>query len=108
MAKAGRATRSEHDEPVRVNRAPVMTLWAAVVAERLGHDPDLALTLGQAVAVLNARSKGRRLGVIEPVEESPNRRKKARPKRQSIEVCRRAVPVKRTKDGMRAVVGDET
>lgn len=26
---------------VQVNRAPVMTLWAAVVAERLGFDRDL-------------------------------------------------------------------
>jgi hypothetical protein len=28
----------------------VLTLWAAVVAERLGHPPDTALTLGGAVA----------------------------------------------------------
>jgi hypothetical protein len=24
---------------IKVNRAPVLTLWAAVVAERLGHPP---------------------------------------------------------------------
>ena len=36
--------------PIRVNRAPVLTLWAAVVAERVGHPPDTALTLGRAVA----------------------------------------------------------
>ena len=35
---------------IKVNRAPVLTLWAAVVAERLGHDPDTAITLGRAVA----------------------------------------------------------
>ena len=34
---------------IKINRAPVMTLWAAVVAERLGHAPDTALTLGRAV-----------------------------------------------------------
>jgi hypothetical protein len=51
---------------VRVNRAPVLTLWAAVVAERLGFDHDEALTLGRAVAGLNAYSKGVRLGLIEP------------------------------------------
>jgi hypothetical protein len=28
--------------PIRVNRAPVLTLWAAVVAERLGHPPETA------------------------------------------------------------------
>jgi hypothetical protein len=43
---------------IRINRAPVLTLWAAVVAERLGFDHDTALTLGRAVAGLNAYSKG--------------------------------------------------
>jgi hypothetical protein len=41
-----------------VNRAPVLTLWAAVVAEVLGFKHDEALTLGRAVAGLNAYSKG--------------------------------------------------
>ena len=27
---------------IKVNRAPVLTLWAAVVAERLGHPPSTA------------------------------------------------------------------
>jgi len=42
-----------------VNRAPVLTLWVAGVAEVLGfeHD-DEALSLGRAVAGLNASSKG--------------------------------------------------
>ena len=47
---------------ISINRAPVLTLWAAVVAQRLGFDEDEALTLGKAVAGLNAYSKGRRLG----------------------------------------------
>ena len=29
--------------PIKVKHAPVLTLWTAVVAERLGHPPDLAL-----------------------------------------------------------------
>jgi len=41
-----------------VNRAPVLTLWAAVVAEVLGFKHEEALTLGRAVAGLNAYSKG--------------------------------------------------
>lgn len=44
-------------ETVTINRAPVLTLWAAVVAERLGFDHDEALTLGKAVAGLTAQSK---------------------------------------------------
>jgi hypothetical protein len=41
---------------VTINRAPVLTLWATVVAERLGYDHEAALTLGKAVAGLNAQS----------------------------------------------------
>jgi hypothetical protein len=31
---------------ISINRAPVLTLWAAVVAERLGFEWDEVLTLG--------------------------------------------------------------
>jgi hypothetical protein len=48
--------------PVIVNRAPVLTLWAAVVAEHLGHPADTALTLGRAVAGSAARVKARNIG----------------------------------------------
>jgi hypothetical protein len=53
---------------VKINRAPVMTLWGAVVAERLGYEHAAALTLGKAVAGLNAQSKGQRLGIFEESE----------------------------------------
>ena len=29
---------------IKINRAPVLTLWATVVAERLGFDEESALT----------------------------------------------------------------
>ena len=57
------------DGNIRINRAPVLTLWAAVVAERLGFDRETALTLGQAVAGLSAYAKGVSLGIIEPRPE---------------------------------------
>ena len=44
------ARMTDADGNIRINRAPVLTLWAAVVAERLGFDRATALTLGQAVA----------------------------------------------------------
>ena len=47
---------------ILVNRAPVLTLWATVVAERLGHPPDTALTLGRAVAGSAAWVKARTIG----------------------------------------------
>ncbi len=92
------------DRTVSVNRAAVLTLWAAAVAERLGFDPDEALSLGRAVAGLNAQSKGRRLGVFKPHEEPADRARK-RDGRFLVEVCGRAVPAESTDEGVRAVAG---
>ena len=60
---------TDADGNIRINRAPVLTLWAAVVAERLGFDRATALTLGQAVAGLSAYAKGVSLGIVEPRPE---------------------------------------
>jgi hypothetical protein len=51
-----------------VNRAPVLTLWAAVAAEVLGFEHDEGLTLGRAVAGLNAYSKGVSPGLFLPAK----------------------------------------
>ncbi len=59
---------------IRINRAPVLTLWAAVLAERLGFDHDTALTLGRAFAGLNAYSKGVSPGLFEPSSEAVDER----------------------------------
>jgi hypothetical protein len=61
---------------IHINRAPVLTLWAAVVAERLGFDSDEALTLGHAIVGLNAYSKGVRLGLFEPTPEAERERRR--------------------------------
>src|ERR1043166_6331456 len=75
---------------ITINRAPVLTLWAAVVAERLGFDRDEALSFGKAVAGLTAQSKGRRLGIYKPV---PLEIKKARTHKHGeeffVEICGR-------------------
>jgi len=97
------------DRVVSINRAPVLTLWAAVVAERQGHDHETALTLGKAVAGLNAQSKGRAIGVYGP----PEAKERGKPKKVGLgedfwlDVCGRPVPAKNTEDGVRAVVKDE-
>jgi hypothetical protein len=90
---------------IRVNRAPVMTLWASVVAERLGFDEDEALTIGKAVAGLNAHAKGVRLGICTPDPEKLKKERKRPPTEEvlHVEVLHRAVPVVRTKDGLRAL-----
>jgi hypothetical protein len=93
---------------IAVNRAPVLTLWAAVVAERLGFDRDEALSLGRAVAGLNAQAKGRRLGIFKPQEAKSDTARKKEPGEEFwIEVLGRSVPVRNTKDGIRAVKGTE-
>src|ERR1044071_1145062 len=43
---------------ILINRAPVLTLWAAVVAERLGFDREEALSLGKAVKKLHPKLVG--------------------------------------------------
>jgi hypothetical protein len=63
--------------PVRVNRAPVLTLWAAIVSERVGNPPDTALTLGRFVAGSSARAKARRLGIMDEAQETVERRVRA-------------------------------
>ncbi len=65
------------EHKILINRAPVLTLWATTVGERLGFDQDEALSLGRAVAGLTAQSKGQRLGIYKPV---PQELKKARTK----------------------------
>jgi hypothetical protein len=94
---------------VKTNRAPVMTLWAAVVAERLGFDRDEALSLGKTVAGLNAQAKGRSLGIYKPAEESVKKERAARKTGEDffVELLGRPVPVKKTRDGIRAVVKDK-
>jgi hypothetical protein len=47
---------------ITVNRAPVLTLWGTVVAERLGHSRATALTLGKTIAGKTAFSKGQTIG----------------------------------------------
>ncbi len=93
---------------ITVNRAPVLTLWASVVAERLGFDAATALTLGKAVAGLTAQSKGRHLGIFKPPETAPRKtaQKSGLGEEMWIDLCGRAIPTKHTSEGIRAVVKD--
>lgn len=91
---------------ISINRAPVLTLWAAVVAQRLGFRWDESLSLGKALAGLNAQSKGRRLGIFKPHEEKTTAaREREHGEQFFIELCGRPVPAKNTADGIRAVSG---
>lgn len=94
---------------IKINRAPVLTLWAAVVAERLGFDRDEALTLGRAVAGLNAYSKGVRLGLFQPTPQEVKEKRRALRKAETlaVDLLHRAVPAVHTDDGLRAVSKDK-
>ena len=90
---------------VKVNRAPVLTLWATVVAERLGFDHDSALTLGKSVAGLNAQAKGQRLGIFEKPKDQPAEAvaRARKPDEQfSVPILGRSVPAVETPQGVRA------
>jgi hypothetical protein len=99
--------RAMANRKIQINRAPVMTLWAAVAAERLGYEREMALTLAKAVAQLNAESKGRRLGIIH--EETEQEKDEAREREErldpdQVELLGRAMPTVETPQGRRAVL----
>jgi hypothetical protein len=97
-------------DTVSINRAPVLTLWAAVVAERLGFDHEEALTLGKAVAGLTAQSKGQRLGIFTPSPLEVRRKRAEKAKAAGVfpvALLGRAVPVLHTEEGLRAVGKDQ-
>jgi hypothetical protein len=88
--------------PLQVNRAPVLTLWATVVAEQLGHPPDAALILGRYVCGASARIKARRIGVADEAHEAEERLAQAaalKPDREFVRLLGLDVPVTRADDG---------
>lgn len=88
--------------PIRVNRAPVLTLWAAIVAERLGHPPDTAMTLGRFVAGSSARAKARSLGIADESQDATERQERAaaiKAQRRVVRLLGREVPVLPADDG---------
>jgi hypothetical protein len=89
---------------IQINRAPVLTLWAAVVAERLGFNHDEALSLGKALAGLNAQSKGLRLGIFKPTpKELKKVGERERGEEFRVDLLGRALPAMNTEEGVRAV-----
>ena len=91
-------------DDISINRAPVLTLWATIVAERLGFTHDEALTLGRAVAGLNAYSKGKALGIFKPTPKEVQAKRAAKVKQVlHVELLHRAVPVLQTPEGLRAL-----
>ncbi len=64
-----------------------------------------ALTLGKAVAGLNAQSKGRRLGIYKPAEEKREKAREYQPGKEfAVEILGRPIPAVNTEEGMRASI----
>lgn len=75
------------------------------MAERLGFNKDEALSLGKALAGLNAQRKGRRLGIFKPrPKELKKVRERQRGKEFWVELLGRELPAVSTDQGVRAVV----
>ncbi len=100
-------------DTIKINRAPVLTLWGVIVAERLGYKHDEALTLGKAVAGLTAQSKGQRLGIYTPAEKELDAKVIEKAKKHQageslmVEVVGRRVPAVQTEHGLRATAKGE-
>src|SRR5487761_2115490 len=94
-------------QTLRINRAPVLTLWGAVVAERLGMPHETALTVGQTLAGITAHAKGMRLGIYahpgERQREAPPPLPKGVKKVHEVELLGRRIHVADTPDGPRAI-----
>lgn len=88
---------------MEINRAPVLTLWAVVVAERLGYRGDSALTLGKALAGLNAQSKGRALGIYEAKDKERAEKEGPGLEVEFVQLMGRSIPATRGEKGYLAL-----
>lgn len=87
---------SDLERTVWINRGPVLTLWAAVVAERQGYAWHEAVTFGRAVASKCAHAKGQRLGLKTGGSDQGI-------EFEEFEVFGMWIPGLRTRQGVRAV-----
>jgi hypothetical protein len=97
---------------LRINRAPVLTLWAAVVAEQIGLPHDTALTVGKVVAGMTAHARGVRLGIYAQPDDRKPKPAPAKPEGATGTIMEfmllgRIVHIADTKDGPRAINNGE-
>ncbi|KAL0036893.1 hypothetical protein WJX77_003943 [Trebouxia sp. C0004] len=71
-ASAKQEPTSDQEQFVKINRAPVLTLWVAVVAERQGFSKEAGLTFGKAISGMLAQSKGRSIGMLDKKDTDDN------------------------------------
>lgn len=92
-----------HPDRIMINRAPVLQLWAACVAQCIHPNLtfDTCLSVGSAISALCAVAKGRAVGVIQPKKESVDEQRKRHKKNEDgdeggvVEVMHFTVPVQK-------------
>jgi len=76
-----------------------------MMAKRLGFKHVETLSLGKALAGLNAQSKGQRLGIFKPTpKELKTVRERERGEEFWVDLLGRALPAMNTEEGVRAVI----
>jgi hypothetical protein len=91
-----------------INRAPVLTLWAAIVAQQMGYREGEALTLGKAVAGYTAQFKGRSLGIYTKKEKGEKEEGEEEAREvQIVELMGRQIPIIEDAAGVRAITKDK-
>ncbi len=90
---------------ITINRAPVLTLWSTVVAERLGYKHAEALTLAKALTGSTAQAHGQELGIYTPKGKKDDKKKyKSKPQQVFLQqFLAKKIPMVRTAEGLRAV-----
>lgn len=74
--KEAKDTKDTPQDIVEINRAPVLTLWVVVVAQKEGYSRAEACTYGRWIAGTFAHTKGQSLGIFE--EDSEEKREARR------------------------------
>lgn len=103
---------NEKHHVLLTNRAPVLTLWVAVVSERQGYTFEEGLTFGRWVAGILAQSKGRSLGIYSPKEKTDEmvrarQHKEAEMGVHRVEAFGMQIPVVGNPGGQLRAVSDE-
>ena len=88
---------------ITINRAPVLSLWALVVARRLGHSKDTSLSLAKAIAGMSAYAKAKSLGLVE--EREPSKKKEGAARSRFVVFMGRRIPVASSPSGPLALAG---
>ena len=94
------------NKTISINRAPVLNLWAAVVAERLGYKKGEALSLAKALTGQTAQRHAQELGIAEAPKSEKGKKKKeigAVP----LRFLGKEILVIHTPEGIRAVSKDK-